>query len=64
MPDPDASPENKARKPLREAKVKVDRVPGRAGSYKCTIELMPHFQLDALSASVRLSTELTPVVGR
>jgi type VI secretion system protein ImpD len=60
-PDPDASPENKAKKPLREAKVQVDQVAGKPGSYKCVVQLMPHFQLDALSASVRLSTELVPI---
>jgi type VI secretion system ImpC/EvpB family protein len=60
-PDADASPENKAKKPLREAKVQVDQVPGKPGSFKCIVQLMPHFQLDALSASVRLSTELAPI---
>ncbi len=58
--DSDASPEVKAQYPLREASVKVRENPGKPGSYLCVIHLWPHFQLDELTTSVRLTTELTP----
>jgi type VI secretion system ImpC/EvpB family protein len=54
----DASPEMKAKHPLREARVQVREHPGKPGAYLLTIHLRPHFQLDELSASVRLVTEL------
>ncbi|MCI0705279.1 MAG: type VI secretion system contractile sheath large subunit [Planctomycetia bacterium] len=54
----DASNETKARYPLREGKVKVWEVAGKPGTYQCTIFLRPHFQLDQLSAGIRLTTQL------
>jgi type VI secretion system protein ImpC len=48
----------KAKHPLREARVQVREHPGKPGAYLLTIHLRPHFQLDELSASVRLVTEL------
>ncbi len=56
--DDGASHEAKAQFPLREASVKVVDVPGRPGSYKSVVFLRPHFQLDELSVSLRLVTEL------
>ena len=56
----DAGPELKARHPLREARVQVREQPGKPGSYLCVTHLRPHFQLDQLSAGVKLVTELTP----
>jgi type VI secretion system ImpC/EvpB family protein len=55
----DASTETKARYPLREGKVKVWEVPGKPGTYQCTVLLRPHFQLDQLSAGIRLTTQLS-----
>lgn len=55
----DASPEMKARYPLREGKVQVREVEGKPGAYQCTVHLRPHFQLDQLSAGIRLTTQLT-----
>ena len=53
-----ASQEVKARYPLREAKVSVRDNPEKPGQYQCSIYLRPHFQLDQLSAGIRLSTQL------
>jgi type VI secretion system protein ImpD len=55
----DAPPETKARYPLREAQVEVRELPGRPGTYACTIHLKPHFQLDDVATTFRLVTELT-----
>lgn len=59
-PNDDASVELKAEYPLREASVQVRDQPGKPGSYYCTIHLRPHFQLDDMAASVKLTTELAP----
>jgi type VI secretion system protein ImpD len=58
-----ASAELKARHPLREGRVEVTDVPGRAGVYACSIFLRPHFQLDDLSAGFRLVTRLAPAMA-
>jgi type VI secretion system protein ImpC len=50
----------KAKFPLREARVDVYEVPGRPGSYRATVFLRPHFQLEELTASIRLVAELPP----
>ncbi|GAB6178178.1 type VI secretion system contractile sheath large subunit [Desulfobaculum senezii] len=56
----DAGQEVKARYPLREARVDVKDVPGKPGVYTATIFLRPHFQLEELTASIRLVAELPP----
>ncbi|WP_455184776.1 type VI secretion system contractile sheath large subunit [Azospirillum palustre] len=56
--DDDASQDMKARFPLREARVDVYEVPGRPGVYRANVFLRPHFQLEELSASIRLVAEL------
>jgi type VI secretion system protein ImpC len=58
IPDDTASPEMKARCPLREARVDVVEVPGKPGVYKAVAFLRPHFQLDELTVSLRLVAEL------
>ena len=55
-----ASIEQKARHPLREASVKIREVPEKPGTYMCVVHLRPHFQLDQLVSSVKLITELSP----
>lgn len=55
-----ASQDLKASYPLREARVDVFDVPGKPGSYKATIFLRPHFQLEELTASIRLVATLPP----
>lgn len=57
-PDDTASPSTKASKPLREARVDVDEVPGKPGVYRAVAFLRPHFQLDEITMSLRLVAEL------
>ena len=54
----DAPQSSKAQYPLREARVDVTEVAGRPGAYRATVFLRPHFQLEELTASVRLVAEL------
>lgn len=56
----DAGQQLKAKYPLREARVDVTDVPGKPGSYRATVFLRPHFQLEELTASIRLVAELPP----
>ena len=51
-----ATPEAKARRPLREGKVVVRETPGRVGAFTAQITLKPHHQLDTLTEAFRLST--------
>jgi type VI secretion system protein ImpC len=56
--NPSASQVQKARYPLGEARVDVTEVPGKPGSYRATCFLKPHFQMEDLTASIRLVAEL------
>jgi type VI secretion system protein ImpC len=56
--DPDASQEVKARYPLAAAEVVVEEVPGNPGYYTSRFALRPHYQLEGLSASLSLVTQL------
>lgn len=56
--DDTASPQIKAKRPLREARIDVVDVPGKPGAYRAVAFLRPHFQLDELSVSLRLVAEL------
>lgn len=56
--DDNASHATKARFPLREARVEVQDVAGKPGVYTAVAHLRPHFQLEELSASLRLVAEL------
>jgi type VI secretion system protein ImpC len=56
--DDNASQEQKAQFPLREASVQVHEVPGRPGLFRAVSFLRPHFQLDELTVSLRLVAEL------
>ena len=51
--------EARARFPLVNARVAVRERPGRPGVFGCTMLLQPHFQLDDVSATFRLVTEVT-----
>jgi len=55
-----AGPEDRAKYPLREAKVVVRERPDKPGCYNCVIHLRPHFQLDQMFMSMKLTTELAP----
>jgi type VI secretion system protein ImpC len=56
----DAGQATKARFPLREARVDVSEIPGKPGCYNAVVFLKPHFQLEELTASIRLVAELPP----
>jgi type VI secretion system protein ImpC len=59
----DAGQALKARYPLREARVDVFDTPGKPGVYTATVFLRPHFQLEELTASIRLVAELPPPIA-
>lgn len=56
--DDSASHATKSRFPLREARVQVKEVAGKPGSYTAIAHLRPHFQLEELTASLRLVADL------
>jgi type VI secretion system protein ImpC len=56
--DDDAGQEQKARFPLREARIEVEEIPGKPGAYRAISYLRPHFQLDELDVSLRLVADL------
>ena len=58
--DEAAQQEVKARYPLMEARVDVAEIPGKPGCYNAVVFLRPHFQLEELTASIRLVAELPP----
>ncbi len=58
-----APQEIKAQYPLREARVDVSEVAGKPGVYRATVFLRPHFQLEELTASIRLVANLPPPVA-
>ncbi|MDT8273412.1 MAG: type VI secretion system contractile sheath large subunit, partial [Desulfomonilia bacterium] len=58
--DDNASQEAKASHPLREARIDVSEIPGKAGAYRAVAFLKPHYQLDELTVSLRLVAELPP----
>ncbi len=61
--DDNASHESKAQFPLREASIEVSETPDRPGVYRAVAFLRPHFQLDELSVSLRLVTDLPASQG-
>ncbi|HVS36943.1 MAG TPA: type VI secretion system contractile sheath large subunit [Gemmataceae bacterium] len=54
----DVSDEMKAKQPLQSAKVEVRAVKGKPGWYEAVAWLRPHFQLETLTASMRLVAEV------
>jgi type VI secretion system protein ImpD/type VI secretion system protein ImpC len=50
--------DSRSRYPLAAGRVTVREKPGRPGVYGCVVQLQPHFQLDDLSATFRLVTEI------
>ena len=58
-----ASQEDKARKPLSAAEVKVEEVEGNPGYYRSVFHLQPHYQLEGLSVSLRLVSKLPSAKG-
>ncbi|HCC25282.1 MAG TPA: type VI secretion system contractile sheath large subunit, partial [Holosporales bacterium] len=61
----DVAPETvKASFPLREARIDVTEDPSDPGSYTAVVFLRPFFQLEELTASLRLVTTLPQPVAR
>jgi type VI secretion system protein ImpC len=58
LDDDQASVADKASRPLREALVNIEELPGKPGAYRAVLFLRPHFQLDELSVSMRLVVNL------
>lgn len=56
--NPGASETEKAKKPLSDAKIKVEENPRKPGTYQAVAWLKPHFQLDAVDFSMRLVAEV------
>ena len=56
--DPNASEEVKAKYPLAEAKVSVEDIEGQPGYYSAKFYLRPHYQLEGLTTSLRLTTKV------
>ncbi|RPJ58683.1 MAG: type VI secretion system contractile sheath large subunit, partial [Acidobacteria bacterium] len=56
--DDDASQTQKAKYPLREARIEVEDIPGKPGAYRAIAYLKPHFQLDEIDVSLRLVADL------
>ena len=54
----------KSRYPLREAKIEVMDVSGQPGTYRAVVFLRPHFQLEELTASLRLVATLPKSAAR
>jgi type VI secretion system protein ImpC len=54
----DAAMSVKAKRPLREARVDVEEIPGKPGAYRAVAFLRPHFQLDELGVAMRLVADL------
>ncbi len=58
-----AGDELKAKKPLADAKIEVQQVAGKPGYYEAVAYLRPHFQLEALTTSMRLVAEIPKKAG-
>ncbi len=56
--DERASPDAKARYPLRRASIQVAEIRGKPGNYQMMMELLPHYQLDDMAAGLRLVTRM------
>jgi type VI secretion system protein ImpC len=53
----------KAKYPLRDARVDVTENPAKPGAYSAVCFLRPHFQLNELTASIRLVAQFPPPAG-
>jgi type VI secretion system ImpC/EvpB family protein len=54
--DDSATPDVKAKFPLRHARVRIKERAEHPGSYDMTVHLQPHYELDDMSAAVQLTT--------
>jgi len=58
-----SSEDTKARRPLADAEVLVDEIPGNPGFYSAKFHLRPHYQLEGLTVSLRLVSKLPSAKG-
>lgn len=58
-----AGPEARAKYPLRDARVAVEEVPGRPGSYQAVAWLRPWLQLEELTTSLRMVARIPKAPG-
>jgi type VI secretion system protein ImpC len=63
LADDTASQDQKAKFPLRDARIEVEEIPGKPGAYKAVAFLRPHFQLEELTVSLRLVAKLPAPKG-
>jgi type VI secretion system protein ImpC len=56
MPDP--PPDVRSRKPLREASIAVEEVPGQVGWYRCNLRVVPHLKYEGASFELSLVGKL------
>ena len=61
--DPSPSQTAKAKFPLREAKIKVEEVPGAPGSYHAVAWLRPWLQMEELTTSLRMVARIPQMGG-
>jgi type VI secretion system protein ImpC len=54
----DPSPEVRSRRPLRQAQVSVEDVPGQPGWYRCSMKVRPHFKYMGASFTLSLVGKL------
>ncbi len=54
----DPSPSVRSRRPLRQAEVTVEDVPGQAGWYRCSLKVRPHFKYMGASFTLSLVGKL------
>jgi type VI secretion system ImpC/EvpB family protein len=59
--DSDASPNVRARFPLREASVQVTAARGQAGVFEAVMHLLPHYEIEGISTGIRLVAKLQGV---
>jgi type VI secretion system protein ImpD/type VI secretion system protein ImpC len=57
-PSSDSTAEQRARFPLGEGNIRVEEKEGKPGVFGCTVHLRPHHQLDDVSATFMLLTEI------
>jgi type VI secretion system protein ImpC len=60
LPDDNASSKQKAKFPLREARIDIEEVSGTPGKYRAIAFLRPHFQLEDMTSSLRVVVDLPP----
>jgi len=61
--DDNAGQNAKAERPLRDAEVRVEEIPGQPGSFRAVAYLRPHFQLETVAVSLRLVANLPKSAG-